>query len=100
MSADLLNNIGERLHKLGSWLGVRTIVYADPGAIITKCRGGHTAPYWRMESFSGPSEGRAATEFTDKRVPVPLAKPWHTQEALPPAGIRGGNWMVDLTIAR
>lgn len=45
-------------------------------------------------------ETRETTEFRDRRVHVPASSPWHMREALPPAPLRQGNWMIDLWIDR
>jgi len=45
-------------------------------------------------------ETRETTEIRDRRVHVPAARPWHMREALPPAALRQGSWMVDLWIDR
>ena len=45
-------------------------------------------------------EGRGSAEFHGRRAPVPLVYPWHMKESLPPAGLREGCWMLDLSIDR
>jgi hypothetical protein len=50
--------------------------------------------------FMAEPEGRATAEFQGLRAPVPLAMPWHMKEAMPPAGLREGSWMANVTIDR
>jgi hypothetical protein len=45
-------------------------------------------------------ETRQTTEIRDRRIHVPASSPWHMREALPPAPLRQGNWMIDLWIDR
>jgi hypothetical protein len=44
--------------------------------------------------------GKTSTEFQGDRFSVPRAMPWHMSEALPPQGLRNGNWMIDLAVER
>lgn len=50
--------------------------------------------------FGSTPRGAATSEFEGARFQMPLAQPWHIKEAPPPPGLRGGNWIVDLSIQR
>jgi hypothetical protein len=81
------------------YLGVEVVSHKDHSACIPKFGNPLHVGYRNSVTFrEGLSTER--TEFKDNRVYVPNAQPWHFREALPPAVLRQGNWMIDLTIDR
>ncbi len=80
-------------------LGVEVVSHKDHSACVPKFGNPLRVGYRNSVTFrEGLSTER--TEFKDNRVYVPNAQPWHFREALPPAGLRQGNWIIDLTIDR
>lgn len=79
-------------------LGVIVRRHADPAGIVPTFRDRDAR--WFLGGGMAEPPARATAEFHGRRVPVPLAMPWHMREALPPAGLRSGNWMVDVTVDR
>ena len=94
-----LETLAERLRNAGSWLSVRVQRLDDPSALTPEFAGRGDVR-WTSGGFMAEPEGRATAEFHGARAPVPLAMPWHMREAPPPAGLREGSWMVNVTVDR
>lgn len=99
LDQSVLEAAAERLRRVGQWLSVRVARNKDH-AETTPLFPKHHHIAFRWGTLLAEPEGRAVAEFDGKQVPVPLAMPWHMREALPPAGLRQGNWMIELTIQR
>ena len=94
-----LDQLAERLRPQGFWGGVRVVRHENHAACVPSFDATHRVQYRYNISFS---ELRAleTAEFRDNHAYVQHAIPWHMREAPPPAGLREGNWMVDLAIDR
>jgi hypothetical protein len=94
-----LEALAERLRKAGYWLGVRVQRLDDPSALKPEF-GDPRQVRFTHGGFMAEPEGRATAEFQGLRAPVPLVMPWHMKEAIPPAGLREGSWVANVTIDR
>jgi hypothetical protein len=99
LNQDALNAAADRLRNAGKWLSVRVLPPSDHAACVPKFRENEDYFFTSGGAFNEP-QGRASTEFRSNRTVVPRVIPWHMNEALPPVGLRDGNWMVDVTIER
>jgi hypothetical protein len=100
IDAATLEEVAELLRNDGyGYLGVEVVSHKDRAACIPKF-GDPTQVGYRNSVTFREAFSTEKTEFRDNRVYVPNAQPWHFREALPPAGLRQGNWMIDLTIDR
>ena len=91
--------MAERLRKIGQWLSVSIEKVSDHSWAAPRFRGDRQFIFTRGSAYQEP-EARATTEFRSNRIVVPKATPWHMSELRPPAALRDGNWMVDLTLER
>jgi hypothetical protein len=89
----------EWLRSQDFWGGVRAVRHENHAACVPLFDGMHSVQYRYKISFS-ELRARETAEFRDTHAYVPHAIPWHMREAPPPAGLREGNWMVDLAIDR
>ncbi len=94
-----LETLAERMRKPERWLAVTVQRQDDPSVLAPRFRDPMRVHY-TLGGYMAEPQGRATAEFQGSRAPVPVAMPWHMREALPPAGLRGGNWMVDITLDR
>ncbi len=94
-----LDAIADRLKQGETWLGVTIEQHLDHAGIVPLFKNSAGTQYSFGGLYSAP-EGRGSAEFDGKRAPVPLVLPWHMKEALPPAELRYGNWMLDISIDR
>lgn len=99
LEREALDAIASQLRQGKTWLNVTVSRHADHAAVVPRFRDGDLVHY-RLGGFTSDPEGRGSAEFRGNRAPVPLVCPWHIKEALPPAGLRSGNWMLDLSIDR
>jgi hypothetical protein len=98
LTQDDLSRLAEKLRKDG-WLSVRIAAQQTHASCIPKFR--------EEERFIGFVYGHhpapritATSDFQSNEVKIPPATPWHISEARPPAPIRAGRWMIDLSIDR
>lgn len=99
LELDALKSVAMRLREGKRYLGVDVSRVEDHAVVVPRFRDPDRAVFHTGGVFSEPpAEG--SSEFNGKRVPIPLVMPWHMKEGLPPTGLRGGQWMVDLTIDR
>jgi hypothetical protein len=94
-----LDQLAERLRSQNFWGGVRAVRHENHAACVPSSDALQSAQYRYNISFS-ELRARETAEFRDNHAYVPHAIPWHMREAPPPAGLREGNWMVDLAIDR
>ena len=94
LSQGELEALAERLRKAGPWLAVAVQRLDDPSVLAPRFH-----DPMRVRWTSVP-EGRATTEFHGSRAPVPLAMPGHMKDGLPPASLRSGSWMIEVTLDR
>jgi hypothetical protein len=57
-------------------------------------------PAYRYNLSFPELRSRESLDFRGSQAYVPNAVPWHMREALPPANLRAGVWMIDLNIDR
>lgn len=81
----------------GFVVNVRT--YGSHEACVPKFRDSSTVRT-QYSLLSNRFEVRENTEFDGSRFTVPAVAPWHIREARPPAGLRNGYWMLDLSVDR
>jgi hypothetical protein len=97
LPVDRLEEIAARLR--GGWLSVKvTAPFSHAMSLPRSIR--QQTPYYRFGRFGEEFGAVGTSEFDDDRVVLPPVTPWHMKEAMPPAELRGGNWMVDLAIDR
>jgi hypothetical protein len=94
-----LEHLAERLRSGGFWGGVRSVRHDDHAACVPPIAGTYSAEH-RYSFALSELRTQQTAEFREDRAYVPDAAPWHMREAPPPAGLREGNWMVDLDIDR
>jgi hypothetical protein len=99
LDPNTLEQIAVRLRQGKMWIGVRATRHSDHAAIVPPFRDDASVRHSHGGVFWEP-EPRDSAEFQGRRAPIPLVCPWHMQEALPPAGLRAGIWMLDLSIDR
>ena len=94
-----LASLAERLRNVGKWVEVHVKRFADHAAIVPTFSDPNRVWFYGGGAFSEPTS-KATSEYVGKRFAVPMAVPWHLREASPPATLREGNWMVDVTAER
>lgn len=99
VDAAKLEALADRLRKTGKWLSIIVRHLEDPSLFAPKFRDPLRVRFTNG-GFMAEPVGRLTAEFQGPRAPVPLAAPWHMTEAMPPAGLRHGSWMVNVTIDR
>jgi hypothetical protein len=99
LSQSELESFAETLRGGDFWAPVRAVHHDTPTACIPSFdqRG---APHYRYNLALPELRARESLDFSSNQTQVPHAVPWHMREALPPVGLREGNWMVDLAIDR
>jgi hypothetical protein len=94
-----LERLAESLRAERFWGAVHSVHHDDHAACVPSFAGMYSVEHGYH--FSLPElRTQEATEFRENRAYVPNAIPWHMREAPPPAGLREGNWMVDLAVDR
>lgn len=99
LTRDELNDIARLLQKGKMWLQVSVAPLPDHAAIVPRFRGGDWIPL-KFGGFRLEPRAQKSAEFNGNCASIPLAYPWHMKEALPPADLRRGDWMLDLSIDR
>jgi hypothetical protein len=99
LSQAQLDDVAAQLRQASGWLSVRAVRHDGHADTLPPIRDRERVGY-RWGSFFNNLESRVTTEFSGRRLIVPVATPWHMREALPPAGLRSGSWMEDLAVDR
>jgi hypothetical protein len=99
LGKEALDAIAAQLKQGKLYLGITVAAHKDHAAAVPRFRDPENVRFWNGGMMAEP-QAQATAEFTGTRAPVPLVKPWHMTEVLPPAGMRSGRWMVDLAIER
>lgn len=99
LDLDVLEEIAGRLRQGNMWLAVTVERHVDHAALVPGIEDSSLVRH-RFGGVISLPESRGSVEFHGKRAPVPLIYPWHIKEVMPPAGLRSGNWMLDLSIDR
>lgn len=94
-----LDALAETLRRTDTWLSVLSRPLSDPVDVIPTFARDQSARFTTGSAFEEP-EAKASSVFKGQRISVPIALPWHLEEAMPPASMRAGSWMVDLSIER
>jgi hypothetical protein len=95
-----LKKLADRLRQGALHFGVSVRRHADPAEIVPDSFDPDRVHWWRGGGMAAEPTVGATAEFHSRRISVPLAMPWYMKEMPPPAGLRGGSWMVDLAIDR
>lgn len=100
LSTNDLREIGNALSD-GGWISVQVLADRTHANCIPQFKDheryiGYSYGY----SFGSPPRTTADIDFTGSETRVPAATPWHMHESKPPASIRDGYWMIDLSISR
>ena len=81
-------------------LSIRVLPVEDHAHCVPKFSGNRREISFVHGSYFDEPVGRASAEFSGRRISFPKAVPWHVSEVTLPPRLRGGNWMVDVTIDR
>ena len=99
LSQNYLGEIAATLRGKDGWLAVEIAPPQTHASCIPEFRD--------EEKFIGFVYGHhpaprisATSNFQTNELKIPLATPWHINEARPPASIRTGRWMIDRSIER
>ncbi len=101
LTEDELADIAERIKPEGkTWQ--RFATEAISGADWAIPEFGEERAYFTTGSLaiSREPKGQQRSELKNGRSELPLATPWHLSENYLPPSVRGGQWMVDLSIER
>jgi len=94
-----LDQMAAKLRTPDFWASVRAAHHDNHATCVPSFDEMHSVQYRYNISFT-ELRTRETAEFRGNQAYVPHALPWHIGEAAPPAGLREGNWMVDLAIDR
>jgi hypothetical protein len=94
-----LDSFVEVLRGQDFWGAIHAVHHDSHAACIPSFSETHP-PHYRYNISFAQLRTSEALDFSGDQTQVPHAVPWHMREALPPATIRDGNWIVDLTIDR
>lgn len=98
---DELEDIAERMAGDGKpWKRFDASSISEATWAIPEFRKKHTYIATSSLAFSREPRGQQKTELTNGRAALPLARPWHLSETIPPPSFRSGQWMVDFVIER
>jgi len=99
LDREKLEEVAGRLRQFGPWLSLRVETATDHAICVPKFPSDGLVSFSHGNRFNEP-EVRASTVFRGNPIVVPRPMPMHISEALPPAQIRYGNWMIDVRIER
>ncbi|GGF62519.1 hypothetical protein GCM10007301_22800 [Azorhizobium oxalatiphilum] len=98
MDEECLGVISDRLKRSGIST-IETLSISSHAVVVPPLNDQEKVTLHTGGMFAEPIQ-QVSAEFSSSRAPVPAAAPWHMTEAVPPAGLRHGQWMIDLTVDR